>query len=90
MNAVQGAGNSVGVFSWYSLGSLVLNEHYLNSTAYHVHPLMTPDHQCISQISDHKSNFFEFTALKWPRYLPDFNPVKHLWDVMELEMDQNL
>ncbi len=50
VSAVQAAGGGVmvwGIFSWHTLGPLVLIEHRLNATAYlsivadHVHPFMT-------------------------------------------------
>ncbi len=28
----------------------------------------------------------EFTLLKWPPQSPDFNPIEHLWDVVEREI----
>ncbi len=89
-----------GLFSWHTLGLLVLIEHhlittaYLSIVAYHVNPFMTT----VSPSSDgyfHKaqiiSDWFlehenEFTLLKCPPHSQDLNSIKHLWDVVEWEI----
>ncbi len=73
---------------------------YMSIVADHVHPFMTsvPIFWCYFQQDNapcHKaqiiSDWFlehdnEFTLLKWPPQSPDFNPIEHLWDVVEREI----
>ncbi len=71
-----------GVFSWHTLGPLVLTEHRLNATAYlsivadHVHPFMTTVHPSSdatsSRIMHHvtklKSSQIGFLNMKWVHF----------------------
>ncbi len=74
---------------------------YLSIAAGHVHPFMTTVYpssdgyfqqdnapcnkaQIISDWFLEHDN--EFTLLKWPPQRPDFNPIEHLWDVVEREI----
>jgi len=73
---------------------------YLRIVADHVHNFMTtvyPSYGYFQQDNApcHKaqiiSDWFlehdnEFTLLKWAPQLPDFNPIEHLWDVVEREI----
>ncbi len=73
----------------------------MSIVADHVHPFMTTVHPSSKDYFQqdnapcHKaqiiSDWFrehdkEFTLLKWPPQSPDFNPIEHLWDVVEREI----
>ncbi len=74
---------------------------YLSIVADHVHPFMTTvypssdDYFQQDNASCHKAQIIsdwllehdnEFTLLKWPPQSPDFNPIEHIWDVVEREI----
>ncbi len=78
VSTVQAGGGGVmvwGIFSWHTLGPLILIKHHLNATAYlsvvadHVHPFMTTVHPSSdatsSRIMSQSSNHLRLVSWAW-------------------------
>lgn len=93
------------MFSWHTLDSLEPGDYQLNAIAFlsnfaeHIYAFITTVYpssggwfQKQSQMISYcfSEDDIEFYVLQWPIHSPDLNPVDHLMDVLEQEMDMDV